>query len=56
MGYNDNRFFSHRKAHYGSVSFSQAGSKDVNFRKEYTKMEELEKLAKFYKNGSTRQN
>jgi len=51
MGYNDNRFFSHRKAHYGSVSYSKAGSKSLYPTKSIKAIEELEKIAKFYRNG-----
>jgi len=53
MDYNDNPFFSHRKRHYSPVS--NIGSKDVNLHKKITKIEQLEKISKFYK-GSIKQN
>jgi len=50
MGYNDKRFFSHRKAHYGSVSQCKLGSEQPIFKK-IDRMSIIEDLSRFYKNG-----
>jgi len=52
MGYNDKRFFSHRKAHYGSVSQCKLGSEQPIFKK-IDRMSIIEDLSRFYKNGKT---
>ena len=49
MDYNDNPFFSHRKRHYSPVS--PIGSKSLYPSKSIKAIEELEKIAKFYRNG-----